>query len=310
MALFGNGVDRGVQALKDLHVTRVKLESSISDREKELLELRAGATSETALQNFMAGEAVDEQGFPVSARGRAGAIENKLADLIAARPALCRRIRGAIQELGKARAGEFRKQAAKLQGELDKHLARSAELLGALEQHSRIKYAPDRVLNGDVLTDASGRESLFRRGSVPAPRSQELASEIAMLHRKAEAAEARAQAATDGGQVSGENLESLLAVCADVERLAPTEAAVRAWFEQASAKAEAEWAATAMDYAGVNTSDGRFQPAPAHDSVFTVCWDADGNLVQSRCNWVNRPGRIPPLPIAASVGTASDARRW
>jgi hypothetical protein len=130
-----------------------------------------------------------------------------------------------------------------------------------------------------------------------------------MLHRKAEAAEARAKQATEGGQVAGENLESLLAVCADVERLAPTEAAVRAWFEQASAKAEAEWAATALDYAGVNTSDGRFQPAPDHDTVYTLAWNTDGVIDLARSTAKNRPN-LARLPIAASVGPASDGRRW
>jgi hypothetical protein len=213
-------------------------------------------------------------------------------------------------DLGKARAGEFLKPAAKLEGELRKHRARTIELLKELESHTSCKYIVDVNAGADILLDSAGRESVFRRGSRPAPKSFEYEAEINRLLAQASAVEARAQAATDGGQVAGETLDELLKVAADIERLAPMEAAIRAWFEQASAKAEAEWAVTAMDYAGVNTSDGRFQPAPAHDSVFTVCWDADGNLVQSRCNWVNRPGRIPPLPIAASVGTASDARRW
>jgi hypothetical protein len=130
-----------------------------------------------------------------------------------------------------------------------------------------------------------------------------------MLHRKAEAAEARAQAATDGGQVAGETLDELLKVAADIERLAPMEAAIRAWFEQASAKAEAEWAATALDYAGVNPSDGRFQPAPGHDTVYTLAWNTDGVIDLARSTAKNRPN-LARLPIAASVGPASDARRW
>jgi hypothetical protein len=286
------------------------LEKAIGAAETELAQLRAGTSEDESLDAFLQGKpALDADGFPTSGRLRVGAIEQQLVDLRGARAALCRRIRGAIVDLGKVRADAFRKQAAALQGQLEKHLAKSAELLKELETHTRARYAPDRIGDADILTDGAGRESVFRRGDRPMPRSQELASEIAMLHRKSESAEARAQAATDGGQVSGENLESLLAVCADVERLAPTEAAVRAWFEQASAKAEAEWAATAMDYAGVNTSDGRFQPAPDHDTVYTLAWNTDGVIDLARSTAKNRPN-LARLPVAASVGPASDARRW
>src|SRR5262245_25313032 len=114
MALFVKQVESlRVENLKDLHANRERLETAILELEAELGQLHSVDEGERALDAFLAGA---PRPFPA----RISTVERQLADLKAARVALCGRIRKAIIDLGKARAAVPRARAKKLQAELDK----------------------------------------------------------------------------------------------------------------------------------------------------------------------------------------------
>src|SRR5262249_43155900 len=152
--------------------------------------------------------------------------ERKLEDLKAARVALGGRIRKAIIELGKARAAVPRAKAKKLQAELDKHNARTAELLFALQDHAGCRY--EAVLRPAGGTIYSGRgEMHFPREEQQVPKSIQLENELARLYAEAAGFEARAAQNAEGGLIQG-RLEELLAISDNPELIAPTRESIAA----------------------------------------------------------------------------------
>src|SRR5262249_2155309 len=155
----------------------------IHEQEAELEQLR-GVDGERALDAFLAGSPGTDAALIMTA-------ERKLEDLKAARVALGGRIRKAIIELGKARAAVPRAKAKKLQAELDKHNARTAELLFALQDHAGCRYEAVLRPAGDTIYSERG-EMHFPREEQQVPKSIQLENELARLYAEAAGFEARA----------------------------------------------------------------------------------------------------------------------
>ncbi len=296
MALFGTSADKQLEALRGLHGDRIRLADKISALEVELQKLRGDDGGERALDAFLAGA-------PATDAARAQAVEQELSDLRGARQALCKRIRAAILDLGKTRGAGLRKQARKLESELEKHLERLGELRRQLEEFSEARWCiqtlPD---DAEVLMQPSGTPMTLYRTPPPFPKSSQLQAEISRLNSEAAAIEERARWNTEGGQAGATSLDELLAIAADPERLAPLPAALTAWFEQATARAAEEWEETAREYTrGADSRTGKpFTVVPQHAVDYVVYWDSNGEIDMARSSAKNRVLHASAVPATAA----------
>jgi hypothetical protein len=103
------------------------------------------------------------------------------------------------------------------------------------------------------------------------PKYMILAAEAQALMARAEGIENAARGACSGGSIGGASLDELLPPSEDIEKTAPPRAAIEAWFDQATARADALWKRTLLDYPNGG--------APARETVYTIHWDGDGNIL-------------------------------
>jgi hypothetical protein len=116
MGLFKTRVDTATEELGKLQAARAKLEARAVAVEKELSELRAGATDRGIAEFLEGGEDTALQSKV--ARSVAHNLKVELEGFPQVRAELARRIREAILALGKARAEVLRQQAKPLQKDL------------------------------------------------------------------------------------------------------------------------------------------------------------------------------------------------
>jgi hypothetical protein len=182
----------------------------------------------------------------------------------------------------------MRGQAAKLQEALGKHIAKADELRTALEEHEQASYLPDLRPRGDRGINAAGGEVPLGPQQPPRwPKSMRLAEEIRLMLSRAAALDSRPVNA--GGSISGSDLDELLASI-PADSIAPTEAAIRAWFASATARAEAEWERYCCeDFA-------RGEAPAAHTIAYQLVWGPGGVIDERRSRAV--PDQVRELAPA------------
>jgi hypothetical protein len=121
----------------------------------------------------------------------------------------------------------------------------------------------------------------------PMPRALAMETEIKQRLAEAQRIEDQAADASKGGRISGGNLAELLAVCDNVELLAPTRAAIEAWYAETTRRADVSWRATLLDYPGSSAKPGR-------DTLYNLAWDADGRIDPKASGFTNREVRAMP----------------
>jgi len=273
MALFQRPTE-----LAKLSEQRTQLEKKAAAAVEEFAGLRSVSADER-LDAFLSGAELGEN------RTRIAALEGQLEDLNAAKRALMGRIRTAMLAGAHEKAEKKRADAKKIQSELDKHQARTDELLAQLKAHDAVEYGPKGAIG---LMPVPGQ-------LLPVPltvrsRSAELAAQIATLNAAADAIEAEAAQSVKGGRAVGESLEELL-LGATQHPLAPSEREIRAWFAEASARADCDWA----------RNEATWLPAVDRGATrFTVVWNGGGAIDAAQSTTVNshvsRPQPITERP--------------
>jgi hypothetical protein len=81
--------------------------------------------------------------------------------------------------------------------------------------------------------------------------------------------------------ISGSTLPELLAVCDNVEMIAPTRTSIEGWYHEASARADIAWATTLEDFPGG-------QVKPVRELFCVLVWNGDGVIIPNQSQAVNR----------------------
>ena len=243
MPLFGNGIDKATAEVRRLKEARVTLLTREQKAKDELERLRAEIPG-LALADIL-GEGPEGRDAPGGAGRLPGttpsynrilALDLELKTCHDALPALLGRLEGAMRALQLAKAEEVRKQGARLQKSLDDHRVKVLDLKLKLEQLENCRYAPEVR---QVASDAGVPGLQFAIST-----TMRLEHELAELERKAVATE---QIAVNvGGSIDASSLEELLRAIdqADDTTIAPTRGEVEAWYQEALARADAEWSGT------------------------------------------------------------------
>jgi hypothetical protein len=277
MSLILTEENKCLATLRKLQVARHTLETEAITEEGRLQELHGqlgDAEADALLGGGDAGEI----------RREIAALEAKAAGRDAARPRLLLRIREALKDLARAKAAPLREKARKLQAKLDAHLAERAKLLAALRDFSGCDWhiaAMPILAPGQVY--APGDPLKYP----PAPHSARMEGEIKTLLAQAGRLEDQAADASKGGRISGGNLAELLAVCDNVELLAPTRSSIEAWYAETTRRADVSWRATLLDYPGSQAKPGR-------ETLYNLAWDADGRIDPKASGFTNREVRAMP----------------
>ena len=187
-----------------------------------------------------------------------------------------------MMALAHGKADAVRKEAAKLQAKLDTHLAERGKLLAALEDFAVCKF---EVACRPIIPPGQVFISGDTAKMPPVPLALRMEWEVKKLLADADRIEGSATQNTEGGRVSGSTLGDLLAVCENPQLLTPARAAIEAWYADVTARADTAWANTMEDYL---RGGG---PAPWREVVYTLVWDADGNIDPRTSSAVNREVR-------------------
>jgi hypothetical protein len=133
-----------------------------------------------------------ENPTPFGLRRAASELEAKVDSLAAARPRLVAAIQDAIRNVARAKAAEIRKQAEPLRKAYDAHVARTAELLKALQEHAGLPHVANLmpVPNGFAFSPGELRPL--------EPKSRKMELEIRALLDQADAIEQKRDACRAG----------------------------------------------------------------------------------------------------------------
>jgi hypothetical protein len=264
MPIFPTAVESAQARLQSLQSAYAGALEKIAVQEEHLRSLRA-SQSDVEMANLLGTDGPDAGRLRQEIRETGDSI----AAMQSALPALRERIREAIGDKAKAEASGVRKQAEKAQERLDKHTAKTAELLAALETHAGAGYAQQTVhlpapgvpfMPGELRPVVSTRDRLQ--------------AEINGLLSEAARIESAAKNAIEtGGRATGEGLADLLQACANPEILAPAPAEVTAWHRQAVVKSAIDWRRTGFT--------GKYR------TIYTIVWKSDGVLDQQQSGFVN-----------------------
>jgi hypothetical protein len=270
MPLIPSEESKCATALAKLQAARAKLEAEAITDQGRLEGLRA-QQGDAELSALLEGADVT----PI--RREISDMQIKTAGRAAALPVLLEKIRSAMKDLARAKAAAIRAKAAKLQAKLDAHLAERGKLLEALQEFSGCRWHIDmRPIMAPGTAFAPGDPLKYP----PMPRALAMETEIKQRLAEAQRIEDQAADASKGGRISGANLAELLAVCDNVELLAPTRASIEAWYTEATRRADVSWRATLLDYPG--------QVKPGREVLYNLAWDADGNIDPRESRAVNR----------------------
>jgi hypothetical protein len=280
-------IDTAVNEIKKLQSARARLEYDLITDQAALEKLRSGL-AEAEVSALLDGGDTSEM------RSQTAALETRIAGRQAARAPLLARIREAIKAVAHVRAEALRKEAAPLQSDLEKHLARTAELLKALEQHAGQRYSPGMVI--PMLAPRTYMDPV----PVEVPKSRLMEAKINELLAAADRIESAAADTGRGGHVEATDLDGLLAVCDNIEAIAPTRQATKAWFREVQARADREWQRTldnALLAPSLSVGHLTVVPPARSDVWYELHWDSAGNIDLAASNATNR--RNPPPLLAA-----------
>jgi hypothetical protein len=167
----------------------------------------------------------------------------------------------------------IRKQADKLRSDRAAHMLAFEKMAGELERLtgttwgmlSEARLPPNVIFRGD--------------GEFPAakPIHEIMAEQITQLTSRAAQVEQNA-ATQHGGGANADSLDKLLEIIANVEKLCPTEPAVRAWFTVAMERVDRQWKAIALDQLCLRSQDS-LVPEPRRILDLTLLWDQDGEIL-------------------------------
>jgi len=274
--MFNSAVEKTREELQRLQATRVSLEDREQKARAELAKLRAGL-GESELDALLNG------GDATATRRKLSELEIELEAVSGAQAALIGRIESVLKRLNRERAGELREQAAKLQKALDKHNEEAGRLLGKLQEHEGCPYSPladsEEAIRGIILSTRGTVAANPHVAPVAVPKSRRLRGEIEALLRQADAIEKRP--VNRGGAVSSPDLDGLLAIARNPEAIDPTEAEIRAWFAETSARAAEAWER------GCREDYAHGQAPTEHTTMFTLAWTAAGRIDRRQSGAVN-----------------------
>jgi hypothetical protein len=285
MAIFGNTVDRCAADLRKLRDARERLESGLIDEQGRVQQLR-GQLGDAELDALLEGEQ------PAQLREDIATLEASVSGRLAARPRLLERLREAVRALAHARAEVLRQQAAKKEKVLSDYARERTKRLEALQEFTGALWIVDEGSEGAVLHGPGGLQ-IHTGQRRPFDRGVRMSHEIAELKGQADALEAQATAQTKGGMIVAGTIEELLAMTAE-NPLAPTRAAVEAWYAETDRRAAGEWQdmyPDGMFRASAGRAVGRETPADRLTS-YTLAWNADGGI---DCRGSGSVNRLAPL---------------
>lgn len=279
MALFGGEIDRSALELKRTREQLARVDEKLLAAERELATLRASLPT-AELTEISGGDSAAPM------RARISDLQLHVSGLTAGRQTARQQIVEAIKERLRARAGVIRREATKVQRELDKHVAERGRLLAALVAHEGCPYVADLTPAGREEVIIGARHVVVVNGTPPPARSVQLQAQIDRLLNEARAIEQRRISL--GGQINGGNLEELLKAAHAEELVPPGDSVIRAWYETAFAQLEQEWAhIVAHDLPEARRASGirlrGDEPAPVPTRSFTFAWDQLGQVDLKGC---------------------------
>lgn len=266
--LFSSSIDKAAGELRKLCEARGELESKTVAAETELAALRAGS-GETELNAILDGIDIAPQ------RARIAVLDAQLAGLNNARPALLARIAAAWKALQTARAEALRGEARKLQTKLAEHVSERDRLRAALQSHEEAEYVANLVPRSETISLVGVPD-----GPVIVPKSMRLAEEI--RSKLTEADRLANKPAPLNGSIAGNTLAELLAVCDNLDLIAPTKAAIEAAHVEMQAAADAAWERHSRE----DFPRGEAPQASERLTVFTISW-RDGAIDRRQSRWEN-----------------------
>jgi hypothetical protein len=280
-------VEKATEELRKLQEARARLEAKAVMVRVEVARLRE-ETADRAVKEVLeplkseTREALARASK--QARARTLDMERELEAIPRARRELAAQIRPAIEALGKARADVLRAQAKTVAAQLEKHAEETARLLAALVAHEGVRY--EMVLDdvGSLGVSFSGVARQIS-GAPAEPKCTRLAREIERLEGEARNIEKRAQQNAQGGAISGAKLEDLLPIADDIERIAPTRAAINDWFAQIQPQIDTQWR---MQWA-------KAEWMPPFRTTYMLTWDADGAIYLAKSRFDNHRV-LEPMP--------------
>ena len=289
----GGDVRKAQAEILRLETARAALDRHAGEVRAELAQLTASLGA-ADLESFLeTGGAAGEQrvrihDLALEESGAAGALA-----------ALFPRLLGAHKALYAAQGADLRRRASDLQEKLDKHLRRRDELLQPLQDHEQCKFVSEAEKDAEValLMRSVPGLAASRPMRISPTVSQRLGSEINALLRKAATLEARVPPSK--GSVAGVTLAELLAGADDPEAIAPSRAAVEAWFHQASAAAERSWYLA-------NGGDGN-RGIPPRECAFQIVWTM-GQIDWQKSGFTNMPAQPDQDTIREQARQKQQAR--
>lgn len=254
-------ITKTMSELKKLQTARRTLEDVYAADQAKIAELK-GTLADVELAALLDG------GDSGKVRAEIYACQVRMEGLEAARPKLLAKIRECLRALGRERAKVKFSEADKLAGKLATHAAEVDRARVALEELAGCPFA--QAMHPEL---PAGKVYAMTELPYCGPSiAQRMAAEVAGLRTAAAQIERTALDASRGGRVEGSTLAELLAVCDDVERIAPTRSAVQTWLESATAAAEARWREHLTNYSGAQ------ETKPVGALVIAMVWDGDGQL--------------------------------
>jgi hypothetical protein len=266
--IFSGPVDRSLAELRRLQGIRTQLDNDQRADSERLAVLRA------SLPDAECASLLEEDNGAAAKQLRNGIadLEKTIAGRSVAKPQLLARIRQAIATLGAARAAIPRTAVKKLQGELDTHMAEVCRMRAELEKFTGAKWVVDErdVVPPHVLFFTEGEF-----GFAP-PKSMRMEGEISRLESAIRKLEEESQY-QDGSAVA-ESLEALLLLTNDLEKLAPAQPEVEAWFAIQKERADKAWNAHLQDIEDSKYMGERFR-APERGLAISLIWGKDGEIL-------------------------------
>lgn len=258
MTIFSDTVDKAFAELKKLQKQDDNLGARLAAVRHTNASLSSSRGAEKILDEFLQNDEVTRR----ATRQRIADGVAEEADLELARAALCSRRKGAILKHADVKAAAVNVKADKLREELAKHNDQTRVLLEKLEAHEGARYVlavPEVLPPGTISGPVTWR----------APKSHGLHAEIARLESQAKGLVTAAKSRLKRDFIESPSLDGLLEAARDVERLAPHEHEIGAWFAEASERQPQSWA---------NHNFHDYPDGPEGDVVYHLEWTEGGKI--------------------------------